>query len=34
MQQQLVQIGRDLQQTLVTGIPRVLLAIEIGRAHV
>jgi len=29
MQQQLVQIGRDLQQTLVTGIPRVLLAIVV-----
>ena len=29
MQQQLVQIGRDLQQTLVTGIPRVLLAMVV-----
>jgi hypothetical protein len=29
MQQQLLQIGRDLQQTLVNGIPRVLLAIVV-----
>ena len=29
MQQQLIQIGRDLQQTLVNGIPRVLLAVAV-----